>query len=239
MVIKHIFKLFRQRIIDPDRTVVRVLKTIGIISIRERMINPNKSALDRYLENSGFMSNLEGNSNQLPQQVELLYRLVKSNKVTSVLEIGFNAGHGSNLILSTKKSVHVTSFDIGEHLYISTAKRFIDETYRGRHTLIYGDSCLTVPQYSKTYQDRKFDLIFIDGGHDYQTALNDLVNCKALSHTNTIVVLDDTVSRSDWVMHWNEGPNRAWTYLLERGEIVGLGTKDCSRGRGFSWGRYN
>ena len=74
------------------------------------------------------------------------------------MEIGFNAGHSSELFLKYT-SAHVTSFDLGEHPYVSHAKEYID-AYPGRHSLIIGDSTVTVPKCIG-----KYDIIFIDGGH--------------------------------------------------------------------------
>ena len=52
-------------------------------------------------------------------------------------------------------------------------KEFIDKNYPDRHTLIIGNSLNTVPEYFKK-ENKKFDLIFIDGGHDYDIAKYDL-----------------------------------------------------------------
>mgnify|MGYP005649332223 CR=1 FL=1 len=89
------------------------------------------------------------------------------------------------------------------------------------------------------YSISKFDLIFIDGGHEYDVAKGDILNCKKLAHDKTIVVFDDTVNNKDWVHHWNIGPNRAWNEANEWGVIKELGTLDFSPGRGQSWGIYN
>jgi len=37
------------------------------------------------------------------------------------------------------------------------------------------------------------DLVFIDGGHDYEIAKKDLENCRPLSDHDTIVIMDDVV----------------------------------------------
>ena len=75
------------------------------------------------------------------------------------MEIGFNAGHSAELFLKYT-SAHVTSFDLGDHPYVTHAKEYIDAYYPGRHSLILGDSTVTVPKCIG-----KYDIIFIDGGH--------------------------------------------------------------------------
>lgn len=154
------------------------------------------------------------------------------------MEIGFNAGHSAELFLSSNKNINLVSFDIGHHAYVNLGKEFIDKTYPNRHTLIIGDSLSTVPEYFKK-ENKKFDLIFIDGGHDYNNAKGDMLNCKNLAHDKTIVVLDDTMNNENWIKSWNIGPNRAWEEAKNWNIINEIGSSDFSLGRGQSWGYYN
>ena len=154
------------------------------------------------------------------------------------MEIGFNAGHSAELFLSSNKNINLVSFDIGTHEYVKYGKNFIDKTYPGRHTLIIGNSLDTVPKYIKE-ENKKFDLIFIDGGHDYYVAKSDLFNCKELAHNKTIVILDDTINNNKWVNSWNEGPNSAWKEAKEMNIIKEIGSIDFNDKYGLSWGYYN
>lgn len=157
-------------------------------------------------------------------------------EVKRIMEIGFNAGHSADAFLKYNEDVKLVSFDIGTHNYVRNGKEYIDEHYPERHTLIIGDSTRTVPQYESS---EKFDIIFIDGGHDYPVAKADIDNCARLAHEKTLVIVDDIVSRSDWVQWYNRGPNRAWKEAIESGLIRQLGSVDISHGRGMTWGHYN
>ena len=184
------------------------------------------------------ITNFEGYSQQIREQNDFLKVIVKNQLIKNVMEIGFNAGHSAELFLSSNKNINLVSFDIGCHHYVKLGKEFIDETYPHRHTLIIGDSLNTVPEYFKK-ENKKFDLIFIDGGHDYPIAKSDLINCKKLAHDKTIVVFDDTMNNNSWIHHWNIGPNRAWNEAKEWDIINEIGSLDISPGRGHSWGFYN
>ena len=153
------------------------------------------------------------------------------------MEIGFNAGHSAELFLSSNKNINLVSFDIGDHEYINLGKQFIDKTYPGKHELIIGNSLTTVPEYFKK-TNKKFDLIFIDGGHSYEVAKGDLINCKNLAHAKTIVIIDDTINNNEWLYKYNNGPNRAWKELRGMNIINEIGSEDYSPGRGQSWGHY-
>ena len=154
------------------------------------------------------------------------------------MEIGFNGGHSSELFLSYNQNIEVVSFDIGEHSYVKLGKEFIDKTYPNRHQLIIGNSLETVPYYSNNV-NKKFDVIFIDGGHIYDVAKGDIINCKKLAHDKSIVIMDDTIINDNWLRNWNLGPNRAWKEAKEWNIINELGSVDYSPGRGQSWGYYN
>jgi predicted O-methyltransferase YrrM len=178
----------------------------------------------------------EGNCRNIYRQTMILQTMLYDPNKNNILEIGFNAGHSADLFLNTKESCTVTSFDIGYHSYCKIAKEFIDTKYPNRHTLILGDSTKTIPTFQT---DNKYDLIFIDGGHQYQVAKADLSNCKRLAHSDTIVVMDDTMYRKDWETEWTIGPTRAWQEGLKSGLIKELSHYNFERGRGMSWGKYN
>ena len=205
---------------------------------REWKIHRQINSLKHHLKEEGY-TEFEGNTSQIARQVIFLAKLVRSKNVTRILEIGFNAGHGAIIFLAAKTTVNVTNFDIGHHPYTPIANQFINKMYAGRHTLILGNSIETIPQYHDSKPNHTFDLIFIDGGHDQITSQSDLSNCKSLAHSNTIVMLDDTVTRPDWIMPWNEGPNIAWRNMISSQLVTEFGSVDCCRGRGYSWGKYN
>ena len=150
------------------------------------------------------------------------------------MEIGFNAGHSAEIFLQNNPSAKLTSFDLGIHPYCQVAKEYIDLTYPDRHTLILGDSTMTVPKYVKENPNRVFDLIFIDGGHDYMIADSDLNNCRKLAKKGTFVIMDDTIHKNGWTL----GPTMAWVANLNFGLITQIDSVDYLPGRGMSWGTY-
>lgn len=187
--------------------------------------------------NSKDLFNFEGHTHQDSQQGKDLILLTNKPNL-NVMEIGFNAGHSAELFLQNNVDLTLTSFDLGTHEYVSAAKEYMDATYPNRHTLILGDSTVTIPKFIDENTNTKFDVIFIDGCHDYSVAQADLDNCFLLSHSDTIIILDDTMFTIDWEAPWTRGPSRTWTEHLSENKIIELNTTDYSYGRGMSWGKY-
>jgi predicted O-methyltransferase YrrM len=191
-----------------------------------------KGKLTNYLKSIG-VSAVEGYSQQVAEQVEDLMLLTNKPNI-NVMEIGFNAGHSAELFLENNKDLYLTSFDLGIHYTVIPAKEYIDRTYSNRHKLILGDSKITLPNFINENKDIKYDIIFIDGGHDYETVKSDMNNCIKLSHKDTIILMDDTYFTGEWV---NSGPTKVWTEYLEENKIIELERKQYSLGRGMCWGK--
>jgi predicted O-methyltransferase YrrM len=192
--------------------------------------------LDEHLKARGFLDIIEGYSQQIPNQVYDLKRLISDPKVKTAMEIGFNAGHSADVFLGANPSLHLTSFDLGAHEYVTAAKEYIDKTYPSRHTLILGDSTTTIPAHKQT----TYDLIFIDGGHEYEIAKADLLNCRRFADENTIVIMDDTMFMNErgWLAPFNVGPSRAWLGGIDFDVIVELERHHYRPFRGMAWGKY-
>jgi FkbM family methyltransferase len=195
---------------------------------------------------------IEGFSFQLNRQIARLAELITKRNPQSILEIGFNGGHSALLFLAiTPPETKVVSFDLGLYSHVFAAKRYIDAVFPGRHTLVTGDSTNTVPAYEDQVAHRvplpprTFDFLFVDGGHEGEIPLKDLVNCMRLASENHIVAMDDVNRVRKEKTHWNKTPTLAWELMTSSNFIIEEGYEDYfhpevyhSSGRGMAWGRY-
>ena len=172
------------------------------------------------------------------QQVSDLIRATSKPNIR-VMEVGFNAGLLAEVFLQANKTMTLTSFDLGGKEYVAHAKEFFERYYPVRHQLILGDTKETVPQFRKNNPGVKFDFIFIDG-HDYATVRQDIANCRAFAHSETVIALTDTMYKAQIVQDYTRGPTATFTGNGTQGEIsqFAIQRKDYSEGRGMSWGKF-
>ena len=112
--------------------------------------------------------------------------LVLNKNIKNVMEIGFNSGFSTLLMLLSNPDMRITCFDLGEHKYTRPCFNKLKETFGDRINIILGDSTKTLKDINK-----KYDLIHIDGGHSTEVATSDITNSYRLSKQGTILIMDD------------------------------------------------
>lgn len=142
-----------------------------------------------------------------------------------IAETGFDLGKSAWAMLEGNPECTVTSFALMEFPGENIVKEQIDKAFPGRHHLVEGDSKVTVP----AFQD-DWDLVFIDGGHDYETAIADLKN---FAKPGRMVVFDDVVEAS-----WAEGCLRAWKEAIGPDGFVDEKLETRDGPHGWSVGIY-
>jgi len=164
----------------------------------------------------------------------------KESKEINILEIRFNTGISSEFFLkNTESETKVVSFDLNELPTVMPAKHFLDNKYPNRHTLIVGDTRKTLPAFRDLCKLKRFDLIFINGGHDYKVVKSDMENIQSFAHKDTIIVLNNVCREQTNIRHYTIAPTRVWNEFLEEGRILELGHHEIegNSGRGFVWGK--
>jgi len=164
--------------------------TINVYKTKQ-YINDN---LIPIIKNCG--ENLEGNifmchhgyecTDLFINKVKNISNFVLNSNVTNVMEIGFNAGFSTLLMLISNPKLHITCFDLGEHSYVLPCFEQLRNTFGNRIELILGDSTKTL-----LTQTGEYDLIHIDGGHSIEVASSDVIQSYRMSRHGTILIMDD------------------------------------------------
>ena len=157
--------------------------------------------------------------------------LLKNKNIKNILNIGFNAGHSAELFLINSKA-HVTSIEIENGIHNIKGNEYINSVFENRHKLITGNSKDILPILIK--ENRKFDLIFIDGDHKYNTVKSDMLNSLKLINSNGYILLDDTVNINELIKHWNIGPNNVLNEFVNKEVVKIICSETYGVGRGMT-----
>lgn len=195
------------------------------------------------LNNQKDKSDEEGHIAQSPYFCNILSETINMlplSQAPRVLQIGFNAGHSTLGMLKLCPNIQIVSVDLGEHGYTKPCNEYISNLFPGQHTLIIGNSLEVLPKLT----EQVFDIFFIDGGHQYETAFKDLENCHAIAKRGgaACVILDDVIRflpEAQIVSHapYTIGPTKAWGEFLSDGKIFHLGQFE-HRNRGMATGLF-
>ena len=176
--------------------------TVFLNNIKDKTINIHIAKTKKYINNkllpiikeSGDL--LEGNifmnhktieyTNKYLNKAKNISNFVLNKNIKNVMEIGFNSGFSTLLMLLSNPNMKITCFDLGEHKYTMPCYVKLQEDFGDRIKLIIGDSRVTLPNINDVY-----DLIHIDGGHSNEVAESDIINSFRLSKQKTILIMDD------------------------------------------------
>ena len=120
---------------------------------------------------------------------DLLVSPTLSSGIKNVLEIGFNAGFSTLLMLSANPEIHITCVDICEHRYTIPCYEWISRKFPNRIRFIKGNSEEVLPELVK--ENATYDMIHIDGGHSIKTFYHDAQNSIKMSKKDTVLIVDD------------------------------------------------
>jgi predicted O-methyltransferase YrrM len=148
-------------------------------------IHKKVSAFD-YEDIEGFL---------VPEQLLALEKYAKNKN--NILEIGFNLGHTTEAFIKNS-SASVVSLDIFIHSYSWISMIYFLKNFYKRIKFLKGDSRVILQKLVS--ENKKFDLILIDGGHSFEVAKSDIQNSLNLINSNGIILIDnleiDTVKQA-------------------------------------------
>ena len=169
--------------------------------------------LDQYIQEH-HEAVTEGHIGKYGWKKDFFRTLIRDNpQIKIVGEIGFNAGHSSEVFLTASLQCTVISFDVMKTAYSKIGKQYIDLKYPGRHELVLGDSLVSVREFSTKNNTLHFDVIFVDGCHFFNWTYNDIKNMQALACPETFLVVDD-INYPDVA--------KAWEKCVQEGIVIEL-----------------
>tara|TARA_B000000460_G_C21448376_1_gene362632 strand:- start:149 stop:814 length:666 start_codon:yes stop_codon:yes gene_type:complete len=188
-----------------DKYIFKDLKTKKEkLDLREFLRHQTNAEYGGYRMFDGTRSHLMHNPNELSDLLFFLkeYEKVKRKKISNFLEIGFNSGILNTILNKSFKFEQIVAIDTFTSEISSTD--LLANLKRKNLVLVCGSSNKKENlQTIKKFQP--YDLIFVDGSHEYNDVKKDLNNyCKMLSDDGILLAHD---------IHSLEFPgvNKAWS----------------------------
>lgn len=166
----------------------------------------------------------EGYLMQVIQQFEDLIEFCNANNFNNVLEIGYLHGSSALMFLMNTTGT-VTSIDYIEN---KESETYLQNMFPNKFNMLHGHSSDVLQTL-----DTEYDLIYIDGGHEYKTVKKDLELCKFLSGEKTYIIMNDVVLDPEYSMFWNDGPTRVFKEIINQNDELSYIHKLYHKGRGL------
>tara|TARA_X000000950_G_scaffold118283_1_gene148194 strand:- start:388 stop:1065 length:678 start_codon:yes stop_codon:yes gene_type:complete len=165
---------------------------------RKELLNYIKKMSNAEIGGTRFYDGSNNHYMQNPHEiVKLIYELKRyektvKKKFSSFLEIGFATGINNSLLNKMFNFKKIVAVDIVDMNAVNTNNFYANLRFKNL-TLVCGNST-TQNVIKNVTKLGNYDLIFIDGGHEYITVKQDFENYKKLLSPNGVIVLHDIKS---------------------------------------------
>jgi predicted O-methyltransferase YrrM len=173
---------------------LNIIKDFNICTI----INSSKNFIDKYmlplinstneiLEKNIFMDyNTTSYNDAFTNNQKNLCNLLINKNIENVLQIGFNSGFSTLLMLFANSNVKIKCVDINSHEYTMPCYELLKQHFGSNINFIEGDSAKILHKIKDNY-----DLIYIDGSNDNFIVTNNIINSYYLLKNNGIIIMNN------------------------------------------------
>ena len=143
-------------------------------------------------------------------RVRFLYLLIEfmNNRIKNYLEIGVHNGCSLGYVLQTTNKLNCVGIDLFEDTFYNddlnqkNINKNLQKINKNNHELLLIKGNSSDKKIIKSLENKKFDIIFIDGDHRYEGVKNDFINYYQLLSEKGLMVFDD----------YNESPSNVGVF---------------------------
>lgn len=146
------------------------------------------------------------NSLKSKKYAQLLRRVVQVYQAKSILELGTSLGI-TTAYLAYDKSINITTLE-GSNEVLKLAKKTWEKLGITQIESILGDFNQTLD----TLGNKIFDVIYIDGNHQYEPTLSYFHKLQSHSHPKTLFIFDD--------IHYSPAMEMAWKEIQKMPQVT-------------------
>mmetsp|Transcript_49069 Transcript_49069/g.81467 ORF Transcript_49069/g.81467 Transcript_49069/m.81467 type:complete len:330 (+) Transcript_49069:361-1350(+) len=123
-----------------------------------------------------------------------LCQISHERRVTSMCEIGFNAGLSAILLLQAVPRASVVSFDLGSQPWTRYAAGSVSKAYESRLTVKFGPTSKSLLEMRKQHPNFDCDIMVVDGDKKELGRYADLHRLRALSYKGAKLFINSVTS---------------------------------------------
>jgi predicted O-methyltransferase YrrM len=134
----------------------------------------------------------------------LLYRITEYYQASYILELGTSLGMASQYLASSKHCIELTTIEGSQ----SISK--IASEYNTQPNIIFINSDFDKALAVARNENKRYDLIIIDGDHTFEAVMINYQHCQVLLNPNGVIIVDD--------IYWSKGMKKAWKEIQNKTE---------------------
>ena len=205
IIFKRLYRLLLYLFIEPKFLFILlvilskyILSVFFINRFKIKNYNFDKINFINYCSKKLFFDQRDLFSNNIPSWLYIFNKFFLINNKIDVLEIGSYEGRSSSFLLKTLEKMHLTCVDTFEpfhELQEKNNKKFKKVYENFQKNIINFSSRVNVVKNTSDYffesNKKKFDLIYVDGSHEFEYVKRDANNAFKVLNKNGIIIFDD------------------------------------------------
>lgn len=190
-------------VFDSDRIYydfIHLQEASEFIKRNTKIIPSDSFSIDHH-QNGMSIEQLYKKAGHPMSNYECLYRIGLFLKSKNILELGACVGMSGLSLALAGKSGNIISLE-GNQFLSSHCRNLFDQVNVKNIHCIHSD----FNDYLDTTAVRDFDLVFLDGDHQYDSSLNYISKILNLTNDSAVIIMDD--------IHWSSGMYKAWKQII-------------------------
>eukprot|EP00747_Dinoflagellata_sp_TGD_P165540 gnl/TRDRNA2_/TRDRNA2_186932_c0_seq1.p1 gnl/TRDRNA2_/TRDRNA2_186932_c0~~gnl/TRDRNA2_/TRDRNA2_186932_c0_seq1.p1 ORF type:complete len:283 (-),score=55.79 gnl/TRDRNA2_/TRDRNA2_186932_c0_seq1:129-977(-) len=179
----------------------------------EESSEQNAKSLALYFDREArrYFTYTEGNIAASEKAMSMYFNTARGPSVSTICEVGFNAGHSAAIFLNANPEAKLYSFDLGQFKYTLGNIQLMKDFFADRFEYTLGPSEESVPDFHRRRPDVQCDIVSVDGDHSTEGTFRDLQNFREMASCRNWVLMDD----AGW-----SSTNKAWQRAKDEGIIT-------------------
>ena len=208
-VFEFITRVLNDTIHYPEYATIESLREDALKNHKEITINDLGAGSGQTKSNTRTISSIARNAAKPKKFGQLLYRMAKFYKPSTIVELGTSLGFTTAYLATGNAAAKVITMEGSENVLAEAQFHFDRLTLENIRTVIGNFDDVLDPTISAL---TSIDLAFIDGNHRYEPTLRYFNSLLSKTNNESIIILDD--------IHWSAEMEKAWEHCKDHSSVT-------------------